>query len=335
MKKTLVRMGYYSGLLKAWLKPRRGGFFPILMYHHVTEREEPFFPHVTRKVFARQMDFVRKHYRVWELGRLAEMLKTGEPIPARALALTFDDEYEDVYRNAFPLLQEHSIPATIFITTGCVDTDRIPWTDELGFLFQETGRTGFQLDRAEGREVFSWSDGSSRLAELRRAKALLKNVFEEERTELFERIRRQLAVTKKSPSRILNRSEIREMAEAEIDFGAHTVNHPILTRVPPRTAREEIAGSKRDLEEILGREVTGFCYPNGQPGDFDGVIEGMVRHVGFRYACSTIEGVNDAATDPYALKRTWTSEPSLSLFAARLLRSRRTAPVAPPPSSTG
>jgi len=118
------------------------------------------------------------------------------------------------------------------------------------------------------------------------------------------------------------------MAEAGIDFGAHTVNHPILTRVPPRTAREEIAGSKRELEEILGREVTGFCYPNGQPGDFDGVIEGMVRHVGFRYACSTIDGVNDAATDPYALKRTWTSETSLSLFAARLLRSR---PAASPP----
>ncbi len=317
----LVRAGFYSGVLGAWLR-RRGGSFHVLMYHHVTDRPEPFFPHVTRKVFARQMEFVRKHFRVTELGRLAELVKNGEPIPPRVLALTFDDEYEDFYRNAFPLLREYRIPATVFITTGCVDTGGIPWTDELGFLFRETGKSGLKLSRAEGGEVFSWTEESSRLSEFRRVKALLKNVFEDERRELFEQVRRQLAVTEKNPSRILGRSEIREMAAAGIDFGAHTVNHPILTRVPPRIAREEIEGSKRDLEEILGREVEGFCYPNGEAGDFDEVIEGMVRHVGFQYACSTIDGVNAAAADPYALKRTWTSEPSLPLFAARLFRNR-------------
>lgn len=322
MKKMLVRAGFYSGILRNWPRSRRGGYFHVLMYHHVTDRPEPFFPHVTRKVFARQMGFVRKNFRVTDLGRLAEMVKTGEPIPPRVLALTFDDEYEDVYRNAFPLLREYKLPATVFITTGCVDTGRIPWTDELGFLFRETGKGGFELARAGGREIFSWSGESSRLSEFRRVKALLKNVFEDERSELFEQIRRQLEVEKENPSRILSRSEIREMAAAGIDFGAHTVTHPILTRVPPRQAQEEIAGSKRKLEEILGREVEGFCYPNGEAGDFDAVIEGMVRHVGFQYACSTVDGVNDLFADPYALKRTWTSEPSLPLFAARLLRSR-------------
>jgi len=332
MKKTLVRMAFYSGVLRTWQRVRRGGFFHVLMYHHVTDREEPFLPHVTRKVFARQMRLVRNHYRVLGLERLVGMMKRGEPIPARALALTFDDEYEDVYRNAFPLLREYRLPATVFITTGCVDTERIPWTDELGFLFRETEKSGLELEREGGKETFSWTDRASRLAEFRRLKSLLKSVFEEEREELCREIRRRLAVTKKNPSRILNRSEIREMAEAGVDFGAHTVNHPILTRIPPRTAREEIERSKIDLEEILGREVTGFCYPNGEAGDFDEVIEGMVRHVGYEYACSTVDGVNDSGTDPYALRRTWTSEPSLSLFAARLLRSR---PPASPPPVTG
>jgi peptidoglycan/xylan/chitin deacetylase (PgdA/CDA1 family) len=332
MKRTLVRMGYYSGVLRAWLKPREGGYFHVLMYHHVTDREEPFLPHVTRKVFARQMKFLRKHYRVLELDRLVEMVKKGEPIPDRALALTFDDEYEDVYRNAFPLLRECRLPATVFITTGCVDSERIPWTDELGFLFRETEKSGLELERAEGRETFSWTGLPSRLSEFRRLKALLKSVFEEEREELCGQIRRSLEVKKKNPSRILNRAEIREMAAAGVDFGAHTVNHPILTRIPPRTAREEIERSKKDLEEILGREVTGFCYPNGEAGDFDEVIEGMVRHVGYEYACSTIDGVNGPDADPYALRRTWTSEPSLSRFAARLLRSR---PAATPPPVTG
>ncbi len=322
MKRTLARMGFYSGLLCGRYHGRRGGAFHILMYHHVTDVKEAFLPHVTRRVFARQLGLVRKHYRVFELGRLVEILRAGEPIPPRALVLTFDDGYEDFYRNAFPLLRKDSLPATVFITTGCVDTDRIPWTDELGFLLKETGRNGFQLERDRKREVFTWSDLPSRLSVLRRVKSLLKNVFEGERAELFGQIRQQLAVTKPNPSRILNRREIQEMAGSGIDFGAHTVNHPILTRVPPRTAREEIVRSKRELEEILGKDVAGFCYPNGQAEDFDEVIKSMVRQAGFRYACSTIDGINDAAADPYALKRTWTSETSLSLFATRLLRYR-------------
>lgn len=325
MKTTLIRMGYYSGVFRTWLRARRSGCFHVLMYHHVSDREEPYLPHVTRKVFSRQMRLVRSHYRVLEIDRLVEMVKTGAPIPERALALTFDDEYEDVYRNAFPVLREYQLPATVFITTGFVDTDRIPWTDELGFLFQETEKTGLELEREEGRETFSWTDETSRRAEFGRLKALLKSIREKEREELCQTIRRQLAVSKKNPSRILNRSEILEMSKAGIDFGAHTVHHPILTKIPPRLAREEIERSKKDLEQILGREVTGFCYPNGQADDFDGVIKGMVRHVGYEYACSTIDGVNDGTADPYALKRTWTSEPSLSRFAARLLRGRPSA----------
>ncbi len=315
-------MGYYSGVFRTWLRARRSGCFHILMYHHVTDREEPYLPHVTRKVFSRQMRLVRSHYRVLEIDRLVEMVKTGAPIPERALALTFDDEYEDVYRNAFPILREYQLPVTVFISTGFVDTDRVPWTDELGFLFQETEKTGLELEREEGRETFSWTDETSRRAAFDRLKALLKTVREEEREKLCQKIRRRLAVSKKNPSRILNRSQIREMAKAGIDFGAHTVHHPILTKIPPRLAREEIERSKKDLEQILGREVTGFCYPNGQAGDFDEVIKGMVRHVGYEYACSTIDGVNDGTADPYALQRTWTSEPSLSRFAARLLRGR-------------
>ncbi|MFH1038924.1 MAG: polysaccharide deacetylase family protein [PVC group bacterium] len=322
MKRVLAKAGFYSGFFRLWLRSRRPGAFPILMYHHVTGGEEPFLPHVPVRVFARQMAYLKKNYRVRELDRLVGMVKSGEKIPARSLALTFDDEYEDVYRNAFPLLKAYRLPATIFITTGFVDTDHIPWTDELGFLFKETAKTGLEIRRGEKEKRFCWSDQASKIDVFREVKAILKTLYEEEREELFRRIKEQLAVTKKNPARILSGKEIREMARAGIDFGAHTVHHPILTRIPPRRAQTEIIDSRMQLGKIIGREVTGFCYPNGEAGDFDDVIKGMVRHAGYEYACSTIEGVNDAASDPYALKRTWTSEPSLSLFAARLLTNR-------------
>ncbi len=321
MKKLLARIGFYAGITKLIAGRRGKGFCPILMYHHVTAGDEPFLPHVPVRIFVRQMKYLRRWYRVLDLDRLVELIKKGENPPPGSIAITFDDEYADVYQNAFPLLKGLNLPATVFITTGFVDTARLPWTDELGFLFKETAITALEIARGEKKEVFRWSDQASKIGVFREIKAILKTLYEEERENLFRQIADQLAVAKKNPARILSSKEIREMADAGIDFGAHTVYHPILSRVPPRLAQEEIKESKSQLEKILRQEVRGFCYPNGEEGDFDEVIKGMVRHAGYEYACSTIEGVTDASSDPYALKRIWTSEPSLSLFAARLLRN--------------
>jgi len=321
MKKGLIKAGFYSGLFKIWLRARRSGAFHILMYHHVTDREEVFLPHVTARVFGDQMAYLKREYRVRDLVDLVEMLQRGEAIPARSAAITFDDEYDDVYRNAFPVLRRLSLPATVFITTGFVDTDQLPWTDELGFLFKETARTGLQIEIEGRKERFNFRDEAARLGVFREVKNLLKALYEPERAELFERIKEELAVPASNPVRILTGSQIREMAEAGISFGAHTVHHSILTRISPRRAQEEIRESKIQLERILSREVKGFCYPNGEAGDFDDVIKSMVQHAGYQYGCTTVEGANGPDVDRYALKRTWTSEPSLPLFAARLLRA--------------
>jgi hypothetical protein len=74
------------------------------------------------------------------------------------------------------------------------------------------------------------------------------------------------------------------------------------------------------IEEMAGRPAAGFCYPNGEENDFLPEIERMVREAGFAYACSTIEGVNRPVADVYALRRLWTSEKSLPLFAARIMK---------------
>ena len=320
MKKGLIKAGFYSGLFKILLRARGSGAFHILMYHHVTDRDEVFLPHVTARVFGGQMEYLKREYRVRGLDELVEMVKRGEKIPARSVAITFDDGYEDVYRNALPVLKRYDLPATVFVSTGSIDSDRLPWTDELGFIFKETAATGLEIEIGGKKVRFSFRDEAARLGVLREVKNQLKVIYEPERAHLFERIKGELAVPESNPVRILTAPQIREMAEAGISFGAHTVHHPILTRISPRRAQEEIREPKESLEAIIAHEVKGFCYPNGGEDDFNDVIKSMVQHTGYQYACTTLEGANGPAADRYALKRTWTSEPSLPLFAARLLR---------------
>lgn len=58
-----------------------------------------------------------------------------------------------------------------------------------------------------------------------------------------------------------------EMAAAGIEFGAHTVHHPDLRRCQPDVIREEVATSRRQIEERLGIAPVSFAYPYGGVSD--------------------------------------------------------------------
>ena len=99
----------------------------------------------------------------------------------------------------------------------------------------------------------------------------------------------------------LRREEIRAMAQAGIEFGAHAATHPILTRVGDTVRlRAEIEGCRQRLEELLDSPVRHFCYPNG---DWDERSLAMVRASGFDTAVTTELGLNRGDSDPFLLRR--------------------------------
>jgi peptidoglycan/xylan/chitin deacetylase (PgdA/CDA1 family) len=96
----------------------------------------------------------------------------------------------------------------------------------------------------------------------------------------------------------------REIAELDrggtLEFEPHTVTHPSLLALDDRRAEIEIAASKTELEERLGRAVTVFSYPAGLYGERE---RRLVAEAGYRFAVSCEPGVNLPTTDRYALRR--------------------------------
>lgn len=76
---------------------------------------------------------------------------------------------------------------------------------------------------------------------------------------------RSLNTTGRLPSlngrKMLTWREIREMHDRGIQFGAHTLIHPDLTRLPVERVLIEVADSKAIIENALGSEVACFAYP--------------------------------------------------------------------------
>ena len=64
----------------------------------------------------------------------------------------------------------------------------------------------------------------------------------------------------------------------QFECGAHTLNHPDLTQVPPPEAKREIEDSKAYLEDLLGHAVPLFCYPNGK---YNETVKKLVKDCGF------------------------------------------------------
>jgi peptidoglycan/xylan/chitin deacetylase (PgdA/CDA1 family) len=82
---------------------------------------------------------------------------------------------------------------------------------------------------------------------------------------------------------LLTARQVCEIDDAGIEIGSHGVRHLSLTKVDPVRRRDEIVRSRAILQEMLGREVLGFCYPYGH---VDEHVRESVRVAGYDYACA-------------------------------------------------
>ncbi len=98
---------------------------------------------------------------------------------------------------------------------------------------------------------------------------------------------------------LLRWSQIREMADLGIQFGAHTKTHPNLRRLSDVAAREEIIGSQKAIEDHIQHRVNTFAYPYGA---FNSLTRDLVRSH-FDLACSADLDYARPGSDPLALER--------------------------------
>jgi peptidoglycan/xylan/chitin deacetylase (PgdA/CDA1 family) len=99
---------------------------------------------------------------------------------------------------------------------------------------------------------------------------------------------------------LMTAAQLRTWHEGGMEIGAHTRSHPRLSQCTDAQLLDEIAGSKSDLENVLGAPVTQFCYPYG---DMDDHVADVTRASGYAAATTTRRGRAIAGTDLWRLPR--------------------------------
>jgi peptidoglycan/xylan/chitin deacetylase (PgdA/CDA1 family) len=90
--------------------------------------------------------------------------------------------------------------------------------------------------------------------------------------------------------------------EGLIRFGAHTRNHPILSRLDAQHLEEEIIGSREDIRSRLQEPVDDFAFPSGRREDIGEAALAIVRRE-FRTAATTVCRLNAPGQDLHLLCR--------------------------------
>ncbi|MBC8350508.1 MAG: polysaccharide deacetylase family protein [Planctomycetes bacterium] len=126
--------GQAASLLHATMGDRSGGAFGILMHHRVVPNQsnvsQPTWNVTPDRLREQLAGLIDRGYTPWPLRQVLSHAEAGQAIPRRVFVVTFDDGYTNNYQYAWPILRELGIPATIFLATGYIDSDKpFPFDD--------------------------------------------------------------------------------------------------------------------------------------------------------------------------------------------------------------
>lgn len=297
------------------------GRLSILIFHRVLPAADPLFPgEITQPQFDAICTWLRQWFNVLPLDLAAARLQEGT-LPSRALCITFDDGYADNHDVALPVLQRHGLCATFFVATGFLDGGRM-WNDTLIECVRRAAGPTLDLAGTPAAGLGSLPLGSiaQRQVAIARAIGAAKYLPPPERDAWVDAFAARTGAA--LPDDLMMRSsQVRQLHQAGMQIGGHTVGHPILARLAVADITHEIAEGRRQLQDIVAEPVTLFAYPNGKPGeDYDDRAVQAVREQGFKVAVSTTWGTSDRRSDPLQLPRFTPWDRQRARFGLRLAR---------------
>jgi peptidoglycan/xylan/chitin deacetylase (PgdA/CDA1 family) len=276
----------------------------------------------TPAAFAEQLRLLSRHLDIISLHDLPDVLRSRT---GRHVLLTFDDGYRDNYTHAFPVLKAHGVRAAFFVSTGYLDRPRAAWWDEIAWMVRVSPRRLL----AAG----PWFAAPIAFDEPHRERAVTAllqcyKALPGAETESFLDYLADATGSGRCPAGLfadtwMTWDMARELRDAGMVVGGHTVNHPILARLPRNEQEAEIAECGRRLREELGSPMQFFSYPVGAGDSFNGDTRRVLHESGVRLAFSFYGGYSQFnAWDPLNLPRA----PVEAYFSPALFRSMITFP---------
>jgi len=232
---------------------------------------------VTPETFEKHMKYFSSNYQILSMDDLIDLIRLKKCPLKKSVVITIDDGYRDIFVHAYPVLERYKIPATIFLVSDYVNTDRPFWWDTVGSAIYRSSNAQLNI---EGIGRFWIRNSKEKFVADNAIMTMLRESPERRRDDLIARVLHacQVVVENYDVKVQLSWDEVRKMYKGGVKFGSHSKSHPRLTDISLERARSEIVESKQVISDALGEDVTIFSYPFG---DYNTEILNLVHEAKF------------------------------------------------------
>lgn len=268
----------------------------ILTYHHVAD-DDPAYPYdpgvadATPQQFRRQMETLARYGTPIGIDELIRAVE-GAPLPKNPVMVTFDDGYRSCHDVALPILRAVGMRATFFVPTGFVTDRKLYWWERIAICLSQARRDAETIAFPRRIEVRSKDPATQRmLADLIKntpnldVKRFLDDLCGTFGVEWSDDIEAMHA-----DNLIMSWDHVRALSRAGMDVESHSRWHRVLQTLDDGLLRDELAGSKRDLESQLGRPCRAIAYPVGRRIAHVKRIRDAVIAAGYRVGLTNASG---------------------------------------------
>ena len=287
----------------------------VLMYHRILNKKH--YKHllhdgmyVDPETFKLHVKYINDKFTVINLENITHW-KDGKDDPSNEkpfCVLTFDDGWKDFYDNAYPILKSFHVPATVFLPTGFIGTNKCFWTDNLSKIianieYKNKKRIKINDSKNKYLNIIGNMEGDI-YSKIDKAENIFKLLPNEEIDRILNAMAEELGFAYEYEERsFLSWDEAIEMHQSGfVKYGSHTKNHRILTTISEDVMREELIQSKDMLIDkgLVSSSFVPFAYPNGNYTDR---IAEIVEETGYSLAVTTKSGWNHLADEGNSLFR--------------------------------
>ena len=273
----------------------------ILEYHDISADGFEFEGAISQARFLRHLHWLKRRYEFRTLGEAIREVSSNSGLDRDLVVLTFDDGYLGNFIGAWPALRSESVSASIFLTTGFLDGQEL-WFD-LARRCLDAARISPSSLSEQAREALEKLFGGwplNRDSEILIQR--LKYLSPSDRNAFVEKLALSpLELAKRAQP--LTWDHVREMQKGGIEFGGHTVTHPILSLLSEEEQESEIRVSRQRIQEETRILPMTFAYPNGSRRDYSDETVSILSRAGLEAACTTRTGSNQPPCDSLELRR--------------------------------
>lgn len=286
--------------------------FVIFLFHGVIEKQTHAVRNYTGKhihadLFKRCIRQLSAKGNPLTMDHVLEACRAQAPLPSKSFAVTFDDGFANNISVAAPILADHGVPATIYVTTGFIENNGMSWIDRIEYAVEQAPPQTLEVPWA--KEAFALSSSGTRIAFLDAVRGHVKNdplcnanAFADG---LCARLGVEGDIDGSDPlDRKMTWEQVRELHAHDLfTIGGHSHSHAILSFLSPAQLARELDTSLALLQSKAGVGPTHYSYPEGLAHCYSQQVIDELKQRGVKCCPTAIAGVNHSGEDAFHLKR--------------------------------